>query len=422
MLLSKLLNYKWVMKMRKIIYLIFVSLFLMGCTSQPISKNDKLKLIVASDIHYFLKDYYQDCEWFEESMLYGDGKMVTYADEILDAFISDIKIEKPDLVILTGDLSFNGEKGSHQGLAKKLKDITDAGIAVAVIPGNHDVDNIFAKGYGKDDYMEVEKTNAEDFQSIYKNMGYNLAVERHQESLSYRIDLNDQYSLLMMDSTAHKLTGQELDIGGFFTESTMKWLNKQLESIKSANKTPLIALHHNLTDHNPLLNKNYTIKDHEKIADLLESYQVPFVLSGHIHCQNIKKINNIYDIASSSLLDAPLQYGIIELDHEKMDYHTQPLYISQNSDEYFDEVSKNRFLERIDSMTDQNNKESVLDVIALANRYYFAGTISEHKDEIMKMPGYAIINKEDKLEFCQEYLTSMLSEETNSQKLSIKFS
>lgn len=408
--------------MKKIIYFILICLFLSGCTSQPLSKNDKLKLIVASDLHYFLKDYYQDCEWFEESMLYGDGKMVTYADEILDVFISDIKKEKPDLVILTGDLSFNGEKGSHQGLANRLKEITDAGINVAVIPGNHDVDNIFAKGYGKDDYMDVEKTNADDFLSIYHDMGYNLAIERHSESLSYRLDLNQQFSLLMMDSTAHQLTGQELDVGGFFTDSTMKWLGEQLENIKSQNKTPLMALHHNLTDHNDLLNKNYTIKDHQKIADLLQSYQVPFVLSGHIHCQNIKKINDIYDIASSSLLDAPLQYGIIELDTQGMSYQTQSLKISQDADEYFEQVTKNRFIERLESITDQNTKESVLDVIARANRYYFAGTISEHKDEIMKMPGYAIINKEDKLKFSQEYLASMLIEEVTSQKLSIKFS
>ncbi len=44
--------------------------------------------------------------------------MVTYADEILDVFIQTIKEIKPNLVILTGDLSFNGEKGSHEALAK----------------------------------------------------------------------------------------------------------------------------------------------------------------------------------------------------------------------------------------------------------------------------------------------------------------
>lgn len=402
--------------------IIFIVLLLCGCVQKPITNQQSLKLIVASDIHYFLKDYYQDCEWFEESMLYGDGKMVTYADEILDAFIKDVKEEKPDLVILTGDLTFNGEKGSHEGLAKKLKMLTDDNILVAVLPGNHDVDNIYAKGYGKEDYFDVEKTNAETFQTIYQDLGYQLAVASHQDSLSYRIDLNDDYSLLMMDSTAHELTGQVLDVGGFLTDSSMQWLTDQLKDIQSQNKIPLMAMHHNLTDHNELLNYQYTINDHQKIADLLDAYHVPFVLSGHIHCQNIKKINNVYDIASSSLLNAPLQYGVIDLDKEKMNYHTQSLKISRDAHQYFDEVSKNRFLERLESIKDSQKKEAILDVMVKANRYYFAGIINQHKEEIEAMPGYSLLKEETQFEFFRNYLETMLSDEDNSQELSLVFS
>ena len=90
----------------------------MGCQSKTLSEKEDLKIIVASDIHYFLMDYYQDCEWFEDSMLYGDGKMVTYGDEIVEAFVQAGIQEKPDLVVLTGDLSFNGGKDGHQKLAQ----------------------------------------------------------------------------------------------------------------------------------------------------------------------------------------------------------------------------------------------------------------------------------------------------------------
>lgn len=182
--------------MKKIIYFIVCCLCLIGCQKKIVCNQSELKIIVASDLHYFLKDYYQDCEWFEESMLYGDGKMVTYGDEIIDAFIKAIQQEQPDLVVLTGDLSFNGEKGSHQALAAKLEQLTDDTV-VAVIPGNHDVDNIYAKGYGKDDYFDVENVNAKAFQDIYQNCGYQIASFQHENSLSYRIDLNNDYSLLL---------------------------------------------------------------------------------------------------------------------------------------------------------------------------------------------------------------------------------
>lgn len=410
--------------MKKIGYMFLVSFCLFGCTVQPLTKHESLKIIVASDLHYFAKDYYKDCEWFEESMLYGDGKMVTYADEILDSFVETVKNEKPDLVILTGDLSFNGEKGSHQGLATKLQVIQKSGINVAVLPGNHDIDNYNAKGYGKDDYFEVEKVNAESFREIYKQLGYEISVSQHDKSLSYRIDLNDRYSLLMMDSTSHQLTtGTSLDMGGSFTDSTISWLKQELMDIEKSKKIPLVAMHHNLTNHNELLNSGYTIKEHQVIADLFETYHTPFVLSGHIHCQNIKKINSIYDIASSSLLDAPLQYGIINLDNDSMTYRTNSLKISKDANAYFNEVSSNRFKESFQSIQDKKIREEMMDVIVKTNLYYFTGNLSEHIDEIKEMKGYGYYyQKEGKLlDFHKQYLESMLKDKDDNQNLTLSF-
>ena len=41
-------------------------------------------------------------------------------------------------LILSGDLSFNGEKTSHEELAGKLFKLQEQGIPVLVLPGNHD--------------------------------------------------------------------------------------------------------------------------------------------------------------------------------------------------------------------------------------------------------------------------------------------
>ncbi len=405
--------------MKKIIYFIVCCLCLIGCQKKIVCNQSELKIIVASDLHYFLKDYYQDCEWFEESMLYGDGKMVTYGDEIIDAFIKAIQQEQPDLVVLTGDLSFNGEKGSHQALAAKLEQLTDDTV-VAVIPGNHDVDNIYAKGYGKDDYFDVENVNAKAFQDIYQNCGYQIASFQHENSLSYRIDLNNDYSLLMMDSNAHEQTKMTLGSGGFFTDSTMQWLKEQLEDIQKDKKTPLVAMHHNLAIHNDILNSGYTIDNHEEIAQLFAKYNVPFVLSGHIHCQNIKSIDGIYDIASSSLLDAPLQYGVIDLDANSMNYHTQSLKISKDANVYFDTVSAHKFAEDLQKVSDSSKREAIQDVMVKANRYYFTGCMNQYQKELQEHPGYQYLQSED-LSFYQDYLETMLQETTSSQELSITF-
>ena len=62
-------------------------------------------------------------------------------DEILGAFTYEVKNKKPDVLIISGDLTSNGEKKSHVDLAEKLKEIEKAGTAIYVVRGNHDVLN-----------------------------------------------------------------------------------------------------------------------------------------------------------------------------------------------------------------------------------------------------------------------------------------
>lgn len=405
--------------MKKYIWLLFMVIYLVGCQAKPIFSQNHLKIIVTSDIHYFLKDYYKDCEWFEESMMYGDGKMVTYADEILDQFEKAVVEMKPDLLIMTGDMTFNGERESHEAVAKRLEKISNHGIKVAVIPGNHDIDNIYAKGYGKDDYFDVENITSKDFTNIYKNCGYHIASQKHSDSLSYVVPLNEQYTLLMMDSNNHDLTGGlAVDSGGKFPEKTMSWLKKQLVSIQKEGKIPIVAMHHNLIHHSEMLNAGYTINNSEEVIQLFKEYNVPFVLSGHIHCQNVQEVNGIYDIASSSLLDAPLQYGVIELDNKRLSYHTQSLKISKDSIQYFKDVSMNKMKERFKDIKDDQIRQEAIETMALVNYHYFAGTICEIKEDVKKMNGYqTIMNMED--DFIKHYMKSMMDSDINHTSLDI---
>lgn len=41
---------------------------------------------------------------------YGDGKVVTYIDQITDAFLDEVVKLRPNVLVLSGDLTLNGEK------------------------------------------------------------------------------------------------------------------------------------------------------------------------------------------------------------------------------------------------------------------------------------------------------------------------
>ena len=96
--------------------------------------DNNIKIVHVTDIHYLapsLSDYGRS---FVDTIEKSDGKMMRYIDQIMDAFILEMVRTKPDLVIVSGDMTYNGEKESHIGLANKFKILKDKGIKVLVLP------------------------------------------------------------------------------------------------------------------------------------------------------------------------------------------------------------------------------------------------------------------------------------------------
>ena len=106
--------------MKKIIILIILVL----CTSctqtiehTPLVDLDTFTMVFATDIHYLNPSLVEQGEPFDNVIANGDGKVVHYSDQLLDAFIDEMIELRPDFLILTGDLTFNGEKESHVTIA-----------------------------------------------------------------------------------------------------------------------------------------------------------------------------------------------------------------------------------------------------------------------------------------------------------------
>ena len=85
-------------------------------------------LAVASDLHYVGRAIEDGGELFTRVVEEGDGRQLDYIRPITDAFLAEVAQEGPDALILTGDLTFNGEKASHEELAAKLNKVVEAGV------------------------------------------------------------------------------------------------------------------------------------------------------------------------------------------------------------------------------------------------------------------------------------------------------
>lgn len=157
------------------------------------------KILLATDLHYLSPELNDHGACFEKTILNGDGKALAYIDELTDAFVEQVIREKPAALILSGDLTLNGEKQSHLDLAQKLRRVTEADIPVLVIPGNHDLNSGYAVRFTGKTYEPVENLKPAQFDEVYAEFGYNGASARDEESLSYVYPLSDELRVLMVD-------------------------------------------------------------------------------------------------------------------------------------------------------------------------------------------------------------------------------
>ncbi len=286
------------------------------------------EIIVATDIHYLAKELTDFGISFETMEHNGDGKVVSYIWEITDAFLDEVIERNPQVLILMGDLSLNGELFSHEALAQKLARVENADIDVIVIPGNHDINNHNAARYQNTSVMPAEITTPELFASVYAAYGYDEAVSRDPDSLSYVYELSDGTWVFMLDSCQYE---DEAQVGGMIRTGTYEWMEEWLETAWSDNRNVIAVAHHNLLDESRVYEENCTIEHAEQLEELLADWDVGLFLSGHLHVQHYRESEDydIQEIVTSALSISPCQYGVLKyFGRDAFDYHTEKVDVS----------------------------------------------------------------------------------------------
>lgn len=344
-------------RLAALILLVFIAIFSFNVFKKPtrIKSGEDITFYVTSDIHYLANDLTDGGEAFQKFVNTGDGRILNYIDPLVYAFTSDIANNKPEVLIISGDLTSNGEKRSHIELAKRLEVIKKSGTLVYVIPGNHDVLNPYARGFRGSEQYVVSSISASDFSKIYNDFGYSDAVSRDPASLSYLAAPSEDVWLLMLDTAKYddnrKLGVPEAD--GEIRPETLDWI-KKCSSLARKHHARLIAImHHSLMDHG-VVSKNFTINNRKQAIDVFQNVDIKLSLTGHIHLQDIKSYRSgnktIYDIASSSFGRYPQQYGVVKYSNiDGFDYSTSRINVEgwardvQSTDDNlvnFDEYSK----------------------------------------------------------------------------------
>lgn len=289
--------------------------------AQP--EGEELKICVMSDTHYYPINYVSDCEDYT-TYVNGDPKMLAESGSIFDAAVDIIEADQPDIVLISGDLTKDGEKQGHQDVAAKLQALEeDEGIDVFVINGNHDVYNYTDACTFENGKKEPADTVTPDqFREIYSNFGYNGDFDaqyytppegKQAGGLSYTVTYGD-YVILAMDSGMYSPDATGMDTNEHITagrldEDLMVWAVDQIQAAEAQGKTVIGLMHHGLLPHFKNEDKivhEYVVENWQECATTLADAGLRYIFTGHMHANDVAEFttvsgNTIYDLETGSL-------------------------------------------------------------------------------------------------------------------------
>lgn len=296
-----------------------------------------LKIAVMSDDHYLSPSMIRDTEDYKTA-LNSDRKMFAESDAILRTLLDAVRQDKPDVLLLSGDLTKDGEQECHKALAKQLKQLQKEvpGMKVYVINGNHDIRNSDALNFNTPDGKAVPatRTHPKDFKQIYDFVysdptviaTYTPPAGKEAGGLSYVARPADGFTLVVIDtgrySSDNTSTGKdEHETSGAISSDLEQWVIAQIQAAKARGDVVLGMQHHGLVAHfdvEPTILPMYLVNNYDRLAQEYADAGMSVMFTGHMHAVDIAAKttdagNTIYDIETGSGLTYPSPLRFVEV-------------------------------------------------------------------------------------------------------------
>lgn len=281
-----------------------------------------LKIAHVSDIHHYSQKLYDPkSPVFDRFSQNNEGRTVLYTKELLFLLRDELIKKDINILLVTGDLSVLGAEDTHLEVASIFQDFETAGIRVFLTTGNHDINNPKSFRITNDGTEAVDTVSPERFRKIYSDYGFSEAVMVHDETLSYMVELNNEYLLLSLDSSYYQdnfWLGYSA-VGGIILPSLKEFIVESLLYANDRSKEVIVMSHHNLLKHYEIERdlSSFMIYESDEIVEILTMGGVKLALSGHIHKSDIKKADLsdsvFYGAALTSFAQYPHTYRLLGL-------------------------------------------------------------------------------------------------------------
>ena len=398
--------------MKKYLWLLGCSLLtlMVACMAPAQTQLDKTKVVLLSDTHVMAPELLveEGTAWY--NYLDSDRKLIEYSRELFDVVIANIKDNiRPGLVLITGDLTKDGELLSHEYVVKKLDELKAIGIQTLVIPGNHDRGAHYNANYYIGDHTTpAEVATNEQFAKFYANYGYGETSERDSASLSYICEPIAGMAIIGIDSgtdgTVRWLRGPEAGAGSFLEFGP----GKTLSGLETS-----------------------SVNDCENVRNRLADAGIGVILTGHFHTSDILKEFNadltkeIYDVSTGALSSFPCDYRILTLSEDKSQLSIETERITElPSNAAFHEQAEEQLKEKAKKMISGQGGAYAMVADDAANAYIEHAKGNENESakaqEILKsLLNYAKLARllhvmdESRIEMLENMAHSMLEDLSN---------
>lgn len=293
-----------------VVLCVFCAAAAVGC-----SDKDEIKMFVCTDVHVvsnktMTAENYPSLEHTE--------KLRHVSDAIFRSFIDDLIKKKAKYLLITGDLTENGDEESALAVAETLAKAQSKGIKAFVINGNHDVNETKNGKPVKTDRMSKEK-----FAEIFAPYGYEQAISRYEGTLSYVAELDKTHRLIAVDNVEYKNDDGTIKDG--MTEEHRLWIEDRVKECTEQGKTPVVMAHKPLMNHMPQLLEPFmrSAEDgyNKEILSSIAEYGAKVVFVGHMHFNDVKErvftkdgeTNSIYEVMTNCLAMYNTSYREVKL-------------------------------------------------------------------------------------------------------------
>lgn len=282
----------------------------------PGAECGPVRFAVISDLHVYDTRLGTTGAAFEAYLAY-DPKLLRESEAILEAAVDGILDEGVDFVIVSGDMTKDGELASHLKCARQLSRLERHGIQVCVVPGNHDVNNPHAVAYSGDETTRVPNVSPSLFQAIYRNFGYRQAIEQDPASLSYLAEPVRGLWLLALDTCIYD--GND-PLGGPVTAgrlsaATLDWAKEKLAEAEALGKKVVAFGHHGLLEHyagQTIMFPDYVVQNWQQVSQELSAAGLRAYFSGHFHAHDATAMPfGLTDVETAALVTYPSAYRIV---------------------------------------------------------------------------------------------------------------